>query len=126
MAIRPAISSDAETLGVLLIAAGQISALIDEGDIRVMTQDSDIVGALMMTDTPDHLFLPALAVAPLHRHRGFDKVLLLFAEQEARNRGHDQVRVPIAFLATETLAVCRSLGYREVARNGPLLMKIVW
>lgn len=92
-------------------------ALIEEGVVWVLTQDSAIVGVLVLLDRPDHLLLENVAVDPAHQRNGYGKVLLAFAEREARERGHDQIRLYTNELMTGNIALYRSLGYRETHRE---------
>lgn len=88
-------------------------ALIEEGVVWVLTQDSAIVGVLVLLDRPDHLLLENVAVDPAHQRKGYGKVLLAFAEREARERGHDQIRLYTNELMTGNIALYRSFGYRK-------------
>jgi N-acetylglutamate synthase-like GNAT family acetyltransferase len=117
MAIRPATASDADAIRELTRRAGaadDIAALIDDRDVRVLTQDSAVVGVLVLADGVDHLLIETALVDPARPGGGYVKALLAFAEQEARNRDHDAVRLVIDARSTDTTAVCRSLGYREL------------
>jgi ribosomal protein S18 acetylase RimI-like enzyme len=132
MAIRPATANDAGTIRDLVRRAydkyvarigrqpkpmtADYPVLIEDGVVRVLTQDSNIVGVLVLLDRADHLLLDNVAVDPAHQGKGFGKVLLAFAEHEARNRGYDQVRLYTNELMTENIMLYRSLGYRETHR----------
>lgn len=132
MAIRPADAHDADTVQRVVVRAYQAyvarigrspqpmtmdyAALIQGGDVRVLTQDSAIVGVIVLSDRPDHLLIDNVAIDPIHQRKGYGKVLLAFAEQEARNRDHWQVRLYTNEAMTESLALYRSLGYRETHR----------
>jgi N-acetylglutamate synthase-like GNAT family acetyltransferase len=130
MAIRPANPYDADAICRLLNAynlnKSDCATMIDNDDLRVLTQDSDIVGILTMTDGVDHLEVDRLVVAASPKADAFAKIMVMFAEQEARERGHDQVRLRV----TEPVTAYRSLGYRHArgkkASDGHVLMtKIV-
>ena len=92
-------------------------ALIEDGVVWVLTQDSAIVGMLVLLDRPDHLLIENVAVDPVHQRKGYGKVLLAFAEREARERSHDQIRLYTNELMTENIALYRSFGYREMHRE---------
>lgn len=111
MAIRPANPYDAEAI-CRLLNISDCAAMIDNDDMRVLTQDSDIVGILSMTDGVNHLEIERLIVASSPKADAFAKIMVMFAEQEARERGHDQVRLRV----TEPVTVYRSLGYRHARR----------
>ena len=123
MAIRPANASDADAVSRLL-AIGNSLSLIENGDLRVMTQDSDVIGVLMMVDGVDYLLIELLVVAPAPKADTFAKIMVTFAEQEARERGHDQVKLQVS----EPLSVYRSLGYRHAGHveiNGARFFSMV-
>lgn len=134
MAIRTATAAEADTVRDLVHRAYQkyvavlgrpplpmtanYPALIEEGVVWVLTQDGAIVGVLVLLDRPDHLLLENVAVDPEHQRKGYGKILLAFAEREARERGHDQIRLYTNALMTGNIALYRSLGYREIHREG--------
>ncbi|HET9149076.1 MAG TPA: GNAT family N-acetyltransferase [Alphaproteobacteria bacterium] len=134
MAIRTATAAEADTVRDLVHRAYQkyvavlgrpplpmtanYPALIEEGVVWVLTQDGAIVGVLVLLDRPDHLLLENVAVDPEHQRKGYGKILLAFAEREARERGHDQIRLYTNALMTGNIALYRSLGYRETHREG--------
>lgn len=115
MAIRPATANDAEAVRALTDASDpDYAARIDDGDVRVLTQDNMVVGVLVLTDRAEHLRIDAAIVDTAHAGKGFEKVMALFAEQEARNRGYDVLRVNVAGASAAALGVYRSLGFRDV------------
>lgn len=134
MAIRTATAAEADTVRDLVHRAyrkyvavlgrpplpmtADYPALIEEGVVWVLTQDGAIVGVLVLLDRSDHLLLENVAVDPEHQRKGYGKVLLSFAEREARERGYDQIRLYTNALMTGNIALYRSLGYRETHREG--------
>jgi ribosomal protein S18 acetylase RimI-like enzyme len=133
VAIRTATAAEADTVRDLVHRAYQkyiavlkrsplpmtadYSALAEDGVVWVLTQDSAIVGVLVLIDRPDHLLLENVAIDPVHQRRGYGKVLLAFAEREARERGYDQIRLYTNELMTGNITLYRSLGYRETHRE---------
>lgn len=134
MAIRTAAAAEADTVRDLVHRAYQkyvavlgrpplpmtadYRALIEEGVVWVLTQDGATVGVLVLLDRSDHLLLGNVAVDPEHQRKGYGKILLAFAEREARERGYDQIRLYTNALMTGNIALYRSLGYRETHREG--------
>jgi hypothetical protein len=112
MAIRPANPYDAEAI-CRLLNVSDCAAMIENDDMRVLTQDSDIAGVLTMKDGIDYLEIERLIVAPSPKADAFAKIMVTFVEQEARERGHDQVRLCVSGPVT----VYRSLGYRHTRRS---------
>lgn len=133
MAIRTATAAEADTVRDLVHRAygkyiavlsrpplpmtTDYPALTEDGVVWVLTQDGAIVGVLVLLDRPDHLLLENVAVDPAHQRKGYGKVLLAFAEREARERGHDQICLYTNELMTGNIALYRSLGYRETHRE---------
>lgn len=125
MAIRPATANDLDAVSALMPRQVEMRAaltadhpaLIEDGVVRVLTQDSAVVGILVLLDRPDHLLVGAMEIDPFQKDKGFEKAMLTFAESEARNRGYDEVRLNASEATTGTIALCRSLGYREMTRR---------
>lgn len=123
MAIRPATPNDTDGIRALVrsaeahgIAAAIDRITLDDTDLRVLTQDCAIVGVLVLADRVDHLLIETALVDPTQPNGGFQKALLAFAEQEARNRDHDTVRLAVDERRTDDVTLCRSLGYRAFDR----------
>ena len=90
---------------------------IAEGQAWVLKQDGQIVGLLVLEDLPGGaLLLDNVAVAPSAQGKGYGRVLVAFAEAEARRRGHNEVRLYTHVLMTENLALYARLGFRETGR----------
>lgn len=124
MAIRPATATDTEAVEALMrrarptqAAADDTPALIEGGVVRVLTQDSAVVGVLVLINRPDHLLIDTVVVDPSRHGKGFEKAMLAFAEGEACNRGYDEVRLPASEGPTGIVMLCRSLGYWEMPRH---------
>ena len=90
---------------------------IAEGQAWVLKQDGQIVGLLVLEDLPGGaLLLDNVAVAPSTQGKGYGRVLVAYAEAEARRRGHNEVRLYTHVLMTENLALYARLGFRETGR----------
>ena len=90
------------------IAAGQAWVLEDGGSV---------VGVLVLEDAEGGaLLLDNVAVAPAAQGKGYGRALVAFAEEEARRRRCDRVRLYTHVLMTENQALYRRLGFHETGR----------
>jgi len=87
------------------------------GDVAGHVAAGDGVGVLVLEDRADHLLLDVLAVAPSHQGSGVGRRLMTLAEQEARERGFDEVRLFTNRLMSENLAYYPRQGYAETHRD---------
>ena len=82
----------------------------------VAEADGDVVGLLVLVVRPDHLLLENVAVLPSAQRRGVGARLLALAEDQARARGLDEVRLYTNEAMTENLAYYPRHGYTETRR----------
>jgi ribosomal protein S18 acetylase RimI-like enzyme len=82
----------------------------------VAEADGEIVGLLVLVVHPDHLLLENVAVLPSVQRRGVGARLLALAEDEARARGLDEIRLYTNEAMTENLAYYPRHGYAETHR----------
>ena len=131
--MRPAESEDAATVGELVRAAyskyvGRMgkepapmlenhAALIRNGEVWVLDEGGEVVGALVMRPAEDHLFVDNVAVAPGHQGRGLGRELVAFAEERARREGLGEIRLYTNEKMWENLAVYEKLGFEETGRG---------
>src|SRR5260370_41335582 len=66
---------------------------IAEQAVWVLMACGEIAGILVLLEESDHLLLDKVAVEPRHQGKGVGRVLIDFAEQEARRRGHAGIRL---------------------------------
>jgi GNAT superfamily N-acetyltransferase len=92
------------------------ASLIDHGQVHVL-EDGEIVGVLVLVPEPDTMLLDNVAIAPSAQGRGYGRVLLDFAEQEARRQGYGAIRLYTNALMTENLTLYPRLGYVETHRG---------
>ncbi len=90
------------------IAAGQAWVLEDHR--------GRLVGVAVLEDVPGALLLDNVAVAPPEQGKGHGRVLVAFAEVEARRRGRREVRLYTHVLMAENIAPYRRLGFAETGR----------
>jgi len=82
----------------------------------VAEADGEIVGLLMLVVRPDHLLLENVAVLPSAQRRGVGARLLALAEDEARVRGLEEIRLYTNEAMTENLTYYPRHGYTETHR----------
>jgi ribosomal protein S18 acetylase RimI-like enzyme len=78
--------------------------------------DGGLASAIVLTDHDDHLHVDNVAVAVALQGRGLGRALLTFADDEARRRGLDEVRLYTNAAMTDNLVFYPKLGFVEKAR----------
>ena len=87
------------------------------GEAWLFERDGALLGAVVIEDAPDHLWLDNVAVEP-HRHgEGLGRALMAFVEEEARRRGHAEVRLLTNERMARNIALYLRLGYVETERR---------
>lgn len=89
---------------------------IADGTVWILDEDEKITGLIVLTDGPDALMIPNIAVAPAAQGRGHGRRLLAFAEEEAQRRGFHEIRLYVNALMTENIALYQHLGLVEIGR----------
>jgi GNAT superfamily N-acetyltransferase len=92
------------------------AALIGQAQVHVL-EDDGIVGVLVLIPEPAAMLLDNIAVAPSAQGRGYGRLLLDFAEQEARRHDFQVIRLYTHVLMTENLTFYPRLGYVETHRG---------
>jgi GNAT superfamily N-acetyltransferase len=132
--VRPARPDEAAAVGALVEAAfarhvaavGRRPAPMDDdhaariaaGEQYVSDGDAgDLASSIVLVDAPDHLVVNNVAVAPAYQGRGLGRALLAFAEDEARRRGHAEVRLHTNAAMADNIAMYPRLGYAEAGRE---------
>jgi GNAT superfamily N-acetyltransferase len=132
IAIRPALASDVARIQAIVDQAYAIyiprigkkpgpmlddyQARVAEGAVWVAEQDGQVAGILVLLPEADHLLLDNVAVAPEAHGKGVGRALVAFAEDEARRRGHAEIRLYTHEKMTENIAMYPRLGYAETHR----------
>jgi GNAT superfamily N-acetyltransferase len=130
--LRPARSADANALRQLAVDAytryiarmgkppgpmlDDYDRRIADGQAWVLEVDGVIAGLLVLEEEGDTLLLDNVAVSPAAQGKGYGRKLMAFAEQEARRRGHAQLRLYTNVLMTENIALYERLGFRQTER----------
>lgn len=87
--------------------------------VFVIEADGDPVGNLWLAERDDSfqraLFVYDIRVDESQRGKGYGKAAMIFAEEEARRRGHDRVALNVFGGNEVARSLYRSLGYDENA-----------
>ena len=82
------------------------AAAIKAGQVHITTG-----GLVVLIDAADHMLLENVAVHPDHRGNGLGRHLIRFAEDTARHRGHQTIRLYAHIKMTRNIALYQQLGY---------------
>ena len=83
----------------------------------VLEAEKKVTGVIILLAEDDHMLLDNVAVDPAQHGRGLGRVLMEFAEREARRRGYDEVRLYTHAKMTENVAMYARLGWQETGRG---------
>jgi GNAT superfamily N-acetyltransferase len=83
----------------------------------VLVEGEDAAGVLVMRSKEDHLLVETVAVRTGWQGKGLGRMLMAFAEEEARDRGLQEIRLYTNEKMTENLPFYRGLGYEETGRG---------
>ena len=89
---------------------------IADGQAWVLEDGGRIVGILVLEETPAGFLLDNIAVLPECQGKGHGRVLMEFAEAEARRRGFGEIHLYTHALMTENIALYRRIGFVETHR----------
>jgi ribosomal protein S18 acetylase RimI-like enzyme len=89
---------------------------ISNGQAWVLESADEIVGILVLEETPDGFLLDNIVVSPDRQGSGYGRILLNFAEAEAVRRGWSEIRLYTHALMTENIVLYRRIGYVETKR----------
>lgn len=89
---------------------------IADGQVWLLVSPDDVLGVLVLEQSPDGLLLDNIAIAPDQQGKSHGRRLLEFAEAEAIRRGWREIRLYTNALMTENIALYRRIGYAETAR----------
>ena len=85
-------------------------------DTFVLTDSTDIVGVLVMSQQDTELLLINVAVLPRYKGKGIGKTLMTFCENYALRTGCDAVRLYTHESMIENIEIYKKLGYQETYR----------
>jgi GNAT superfamily N-acetyltransferase len=131
--IRPATAREAPTVAAIVDAAyrhyiarigkppgpmlDDYAALVAAGKVWVHDDGSGIGGIVVLEDQDGALLLDNVAVAPDRQGTGVGRALILFAEDTAKARGFDRVRLYTHAKMIENIALYLRIGFVEMYRT---------
>jgi len=93
------------------------AARVAAGEVSVCADGDAIAGILVLEPAPDHLLHDNIAVAPAWQGRGVGRLLLDFADAEARRAGYAELRLYTHVLMHENVSLYTRLGWQETGRG---------
>ena len=84
-----------------------------------LVEDSEgiVAGVIVLVPNKDHLLLDNIAVRPNYQGQGFGRVLIEFAEQQAKQLGYTELRLYTHEKMTENIDLYRRIGFIETGRG---------
>jgi N-acetylglutamate synthase-like GNAT family acetyltransferase len=92
-------------------------ALITQGVVYVLADGDVIQGVLVMMPEKRCMFVENVAVDPRFQGQGLGRVLMAFAEQQARKEQLHEICLYTNEVMTENLYFYRKLGFEEESRQ---------
>ena len=93
---------------------------VNEHSVWVLQLEQQLAGVLVLQQEPDALLIYSVAVHPAHQKRGFGRLLLAWAEQEAQQAGYTSICLYTNARMEENIALYTQLGYQETQREAYL------
>ena len=95
------------------------ASLVGQGVVHVLDDDpgGDLAGLLVAFAREDHYFIENVAVRPDLHSTGRGRLLLSFAEDEAKRQGFDRIELYTNTVMTENIEYYPRLGYEETGRH---------
>jgi GNAT superfamily N-acetyltransferase len=90
---------------------------IQARQVWIATDGKNAIGAVVLLPKPDHLLLDNVAVDPAFQGSGVGRLLIGFAEDEARRRGYPEIRLYTHEKMHENISMYAHLGYEETGRG---------
>jgi ribosomal protein S18 acetylase RimI-like enzyme len=131
--IRPAVEADVPAVAAVVYDAymkyvarigkkpgpmlDDYAARVTAGQVWVCVEADAVAGILVLEPEPDHLLLDNIAVAPAWQGRGVGRMLMEFADAEARRAGVRELRLYTHVLMHENIALYARTGWEEYARG---------
>lgn len=84
---------------------------------QIFVTGDPINGLIVLIDEPDHLLLDNIAVDPDAQGTGLGRILMDFADAEARRCGFAELRLYTHQTMVENIALYTKLGWQETGRG---------
>jgi GNAT superfamily N-acetyltransferase len=93
------------------------AARVAAGQVWIWQDMDEVAGVLVLENGPDCFLLDNVAVRPARQGQGICRLLLDFAEAEARRCGWDAIMLYTNALMAENIAIYAARGYVEWQRR---------
>ena len=133
MTLRPATRADAAAVTECVCAAylpwigtvgrqpgpmlADYAQVIATHDVHVAERDGAVVGVLVLDTTGGRVFVDNVCVDPAMQGQGLGRLMLAFAEGEARKRGLASIELSTHEMMHSNLALYATLGYVVTERR---------
>jgi GNAT superfamily N-acetyltransferase len=133
LTVRPAREEDMNAVKACVVAAFEhyierigkppapmlldFSAEIRTGHVWVAQDEQGIVGTIVQYETDLGFYIDTVAALPASQGKGVGRALLMFAEDEARRRGHGSIYLCTNSKMTENQVFYPRIGYIEYERK---------
>lgn len=85
--------------------------------IWLLELDQRLLGVLALQHEVDALLIYSVAIDPTEQKRGYGRLLLAHAEDEAKQAGYRSIRLYTNVLMEENIALYKQIGYQETQRE---------
>ena len=131
--VRPALEEDINAVKACVMAAFEhyierigkrpgpmlldFLAEIQARHVWVVQEGQEIVGAIVQYETEHGFYIDTVAALPASQGKGVGRLLLTFAENEARRRGYNSIYLCTNSKMTENQVFYPRIGYIEYERK---------
>jgi len=91
--------------------------ILAEHPVWLLWIDERPAGVLVLMHELEHMLIYSVAIAPAYQKRGFGRLLLAWAEAEARQAGYTEIRLFTNALMKANIALYTRIGYVETQRE---------
>lgn len=90
---------------------------VENHPVWVLEVEEQIAGVLVLQNEESALLIYSVAIHPEQQQRGYGRLLLAWAEEEAKKAGYATIRLYTNALMEENIALYTRLGYQETGRE---------
>jgi len=91
--------------------------VIQQRHVSVIERHNQIIGVIVLGTTDEGFLLDNVAVHPQYQGQGIGRMLLEFAEEQAREQGFKTIHLCTNVVMTENQAMYGKIGYCEYERR---------
>lgn len=90
---------------------------VENHPVWVLEIEQQIAGVLVLQNEESTLLIYSVAIHPDQQKRGYGRLLLAWAEQEAKKAGYETVQLYTNAKMAENIALYTRLGYQQTGRE---------